>query len=147
LVDLPWIDEVSNQRRETQNFMQMIFRSRCRSRVDVFRLNSPFLNYPAIYICRAPQSPLFSLARIFFLCCTVGYCKVPSLLQFLYMTAPPIEPDDHYASRLSFHLRNMTHRVIYMFSGPAMVIRRAIPFSLIYPPRRVRIIVLHFVHI
>jgi hypothetical protein len=63
------------------------------------------------------------------------------------MTAPPIEPDDHYASRLSFHLRNMTHRVIYMFSGLAKVIRKAIPFSLIYPPRRVRIIVLHFVHI
>jgi hypothetical protein len=63
------------------------------------------------------------------------------------MTAPPVEPGAHYASRLSFHLRNMTHRVIYMFSGPAMVIRKDIPLSLIYPPRRVRIIVLNFVHI
>ena len=72
LVDLLWIDELSNRREECQKFTQMIFHSRCRSRVDVFRLNSPFLNYPAIYICRAPQSPLFSLARIFFLCCTVG---------------------------------------------------------------------------
>ena len=72
LVDLPMIYELSSRRREYQKFTLMIFHSRCRSIVDAFRLNPSFLNYPAIYICRAPQSPLFFLARIFFLCCTLG---------------------------------------------------------------------------